>query len=374
MISPEICIFKGLLYRMHQEQKKLNSIQSLRGLAAMLVVMFHFRTDLASDIPLANWIFSQGAIGVDLFFMISGFIVYYVTVNENGGIKSSTVFFTKRLCRIVPPYVIATIFIAGNSWDKWYSALHAFTFLPADITQPAPYFGYPRLFVGWSLNYEFVFYGICAVALIFQRLKYFAMTIIITSLVILPLVTQNYSSPSASMNYGYQGYLALLTNSMMLEFLAGLFIGFIANNYKPFHSKSSGWTAICMTAIYFTYVALGFGNAPGNGNYDFAGASFFLLLALTTYECQYGIKPPKFLISVGTISFSVYLMHPHGLSLARKLIYQHYHGLFSGLATFVLALILTALFSIIFYRLFETNLCNLTRKKLLPNPNKTGVI
>jgi len=359
---------------MHYKQKKLSSIQSMRALAAMLVVMFHFRTDLSSDIPMANWLFSQGAIGVDLFFMISGFVVYYVTAKENSGIKSSAIFFIKRICRIVPPYVIATLFIAGNSWEKWYSALHAFTFLPADITQPAPYFGYPRLFVGWSLNYEFVFYGICAIALLFRKFKYISMTAIITSLVILPLATHNYITPSPSINYGYKGYLALLTNSMLLEFLAGLLIGFIALNYKLFHSKAAGWTAIFVTAIYFTYIALGFGKAPGNGNYDFASASFFLLLAITSYECQYGIKSPKFLTSVGTISFSLYLTHPHGLTLARRLISRHYHGSYSGLATFLLALILTALFSIIFYRLFETNLCNFIRKKILPNPNKSSGI
>jgi len=358
---------------MSHEQKKLSSIQAMRGLAAMLVVMFHFRTDLASDIPLANWIFAQGAIGVDLFFMISGFIVYYVTVNEDGGIKSSAVFFTKRICRIVPPYVIATIFIAGNSWDKWYSALHAFTFLPANITQPAPFFGYPRLFVGWSLNYEFVFYGICTLALIFRKYKYFVITLIIACSVSLPVITHGYRTSLPSINYGYHGYLALLTNGMMLEFLAGLFIGYIAIKFRLYYSKMVGRAAITLAALLFTYISLGFGSTPGNGNYDFFCASFFLLLTVSSYEFQFGIRLPKFLTSVGTISFSVYLMHPHGLSIARKIISRHYHELHSGLLTFLLALTLTAIFSIIFYRLFETNLCNSIRKKILPNPNKSTV-
>lgn len=358
---------------MHPEQEKLKSIQSLRGLAAMLVVMFHFRTDLATDIPLANWLFAHGAIGVDLFFMISGFIVYYVTVNENGGIKSSTVFFIKRLCRIVPPYVIATSFIAGNSWDKWYSALHAFTFLPADITQPAPFFGYPRLFVGWSLNYEFVFYSICALALTFRKHKYLVITLIISCSVLFPFLTHNHSDSLPKMNYGYSGYLALITNGMMLEFLAGLFVGYIAINFRLYHSKIVGRTAMLLAALYFTYIALGFGSTPENGSYDFFSASFFLILTITSYEYQYGIRPPKLLTSVGTVSFSVYLMHPHGLSIARKIISRHYHEAHSGLLTFLLALILTAIFSTIFYRLFETNLCNFIRKKILPNPNKSVV-
>lgn len=52
---------------MPENTKKLESIQALRGLAAMLVVIFHFRTDLASYFPLANRLFGNGVIGVDLF-------------------------------------------------------------------------------------------------------------------------------------------------------------------------------------------------------------------------------------------------------------------------------------------------------------------
>ncbi|KAA5920580.1 acyltransferase [Pantoea sp. Bo_2] len=359
---------------MPENTNKLESIQALRGLAAMLVVMFHFRTDLASYFPLASWIFAQGAIGVDLFFMISGFIVYYVTVNESGGLKSSTVFFTKRLCRIVPPYVIATIFIAGNSWDKWYLALHAFTFLPADITQPAPFFGYPRLFVGWSLNYEFVFYSICSFSLIFRKYKYFIITLIISCSVLFPFITHGYGFLLPKINYGYHGYLALITNGMMLEFLAGLIVGYIAINFRLYYSRIVGRAAVSLAALYFTYIALSFGSNPGNGNYDFFSASFFLILTLTSYEYQYGIKAPKLLISIGTLSFSVYLMHPHGLSIARKIIARHYHGLHSGLIAFLLALTLTVLFSLIFYKLFETNLCNLIRNKLIAKCNKQALL
>ncbi|UJL38446.1 acyltransferase family protein [Pantoea agglomerans] len=355
---------------MHSTNKKLNSIQSLRGLAAMLVVMFHFRTDLATDFPVANWLFAQGAIGVDLFFMISGFIVYYVTLNENNGVKSSKIFLIKRICRIFPPYFIATLFIAGNSWDKWSSTLRSFSFLPADITQAAPYFGYPRLFVGWSLNYEFVFYTICGFALLFRKHKYTVLTVFIVSFVALPCLVNDYGIPLSNINYGYHGYLALITNGMMLEFVAGIFIGYIAINMRLYPSKYAGWAVICLPTTYFIYITLGFGNAPGNGNYDFAAASFFLLLSLSCYEYQYGINPPKFLTSIGTISFSIYLMHPHGLSLARKLISRHYHGSFTGVTTTLMALIFTALFSMAFYKLFEVGLSNHLRRKLLNKLHK----
>ncbi|MBD8242475.1 acyltransferase [Pantoea agglomerans] len=354
---------------MPENTNKLESIQALRGLAAMLVVMFHFRTDLASDFPLANRLFGNGAIGVDLFFMISGFIAYYITKNENFGIASSKKFLIKRVCRVVPPYVIATLFIAGNSWDKWSFTLRSFLFLPADITQAAPYFGYPRLFIGWSLNYEIVFYGICAFALLFRKAKFIWLTILITSLVFLPYFSHGYSNAISSTNYGYHGYLALLTNGMMLEFLAGLLIAHLAIGKKITFSRKIGRLAIISSAAYFVYVTLGYGTDLGNGHYSFACACFFLLMSVTTYEFHFGIKPPGFLISIGTISFSVYLMHPHGLSLARKIIYRHYQGHFAGLTTTIVALIITVSFSVIFYRYVEVWLCNTLRKKILA-PNK----
>lgn len=207
---------------MNPNQNKLNSIQALRGLAAMLVVMFHFRTDLALTFPVADRAFGCGSIGVDLFFMISGFIAYYVTHNENNGLKSSREFMIKRLCRILPPYIIATLFVAGKSWEAWQITLQSFFFLPRDITQIAPYFGYAKLNVGWTLNYEFVFYSLCALALIFKKIKFVALTLFITLLVAIPYHLNGSHGDLASINYGYPGYLSIATNGMMLEFLAGI--------------------------------------------------------------------------------------------------------------------------------------------------------
>lgn len=194
--------------------------------------------------------------------------------------------------------------------------------------------------------------------------------VIITPFVTLPCLANDCGTPLPNINYGYHGYLALMANGMMLEFLAGLFIGYIAINMRLYQPRRAGRFIVCLSATYFTYIALGFGNAPGNGNYDFAAASFSLLISPLCYEYQYGIKPPKFIISIGTISFSIYLMHPHGLSLARKLISLHYQGSFPGLTTALLALIFTALFSMAFYMLFEIGLSNILRKKLLNKIHK----
>ncbi|THB85286.1 acyltransferase [Pantoea allii] len=348
---------------MHKNNKKLNSIQFLRGLAAMLVVMFHFRTDLALTFPIADRIFGCGSIGVDLFFMISGFIVYYVIKNENKGIASSYEFMIKRLCRISPPYIIATLFVAGKSWDAWQVTLSSFLFLPKDTSQIAPYFGYAKLNVGWTLNYEFMFYSLTAVALIFRRSKFIILTTLVIVLVAIPYSITGPSDVFVKTNYGLPGYLALLTNGMMFEFIAGILAGWITLRNYQIGPKFAWQIALIISVAYFLYVAFGFGSGLGNGQYGFVTASFFLLLVITGYESRFEINPPLFFTAVGTISFSVYLMHKRGMSIASKVIYRIYDGDYAGLLVTVIALVLTAIFSLIFYRYIEVKLCNLIRRK-----------
>ncbi|EPC6795507.1 acyltransferase family protein, partial [Escherichia coli H30] len=61
-------------------KNELKSIQILRGLAALMVVLYHFRTVLNYDnVRMGDYLFGKGFIGVDLFFVISGFIMAYTT-------------------------------------------------------------------------------------------------------------------------------------------------------------------------------------------------------------------------------------------------------------------------------------------------------
>jgi exopolysaccharide production protein ExoZ len=82
--------------------KRLESIQHLRGIAAMLVVFNHFPT------PLARF---SGSIGVDIFFFISGFIIF-TSIDKSGYYDKPFIFLKKRLLRIIPLYFVAnTLFL-----------------------------------------------------------------------------------------------------------------------------------------------------------------------------------------------------------------------------------------------------------------------
>src|SRR5829696_218289 len=86
----------------------IQSIQALRAIAALAVVAMHIPEDLAArgygDLPS----FIRGAFGVDLFFVISGFIMVYASRHLFGRERAGTEFMLRRAARIVPTYWLGT--------------------------------------------------------------------------------------------------------------------------------------------------------------------------------------------------------------------------------------------------------------------------
>jgi len=93
---------------------KLDSLQGLRGIAASLVVAFHAVNSLKN----AGWVpeytsgFAiRGMAGVDIFFVISGFVMVLTTANKPRGIDAARKFMLARLTRIAPMYWLLTTFM-----------------------------------------------------------------------------------------------------------------------------------------------------------------------------------------------------------------------------------------------------------------------
>ena len=133
-------------------------LQQLRAVAALGVVLFH-----ASE--LGGMPFLPGAFGVDLFFVLSGFLMVAIT----GDAVRPGAFLIARVRRIVPLYWLATLvvaaglFVAGRPLDLQRLA-SALAFLPQGNAGPTA-MGLPLLAPGWSLNYEMGFYALFAAAL-----------------------------------------------------------------------------------------------------------------------------------------------------------------------------------------------------------------
>jgi exopolysaccharide production protein ExoZ len=159
-----------------QERFTVNflSIQALRAVAALLVVLFHAfetwgeRVDPAA--PGVSW--ENGAAGVDIFFVISGFVMVISSRRLVDQAGAWLIFLRHRVVRIVPLYWLLTtakilaVVVLGSvvlrtSLDFNFVA-GSYLFLP--VTDSAGHFR-PVLPVGWTLTYEFLFYLFFAAAL-----------------------------------------------------------------------------------------------------------------------------------------------------------------------------------------------------------------
>ena len=155
-------------------QAPLASIQVLRAAAALAVLFAHLWPALAqfgNENIIPNFTF--GAAGVDLFFVISGFIMVYTSERLFGQRDGPGRFLTRRLIRIVPMYwalttlvVVAWYGVKLPDHTTWTNVVGSYLFIPT--LKPGGGTA-PVLGVGWTLNYEMLFYFLFAITIMFQR-------------------------------------------------------------------------------------------------------------------------------------------------------------------------------------------------------------
>ncbi len=150
----------------------LANLQHLRAFAAINVVIFHIivsATGYQQSLPWFNLLKDWGQNGVDIFFVISGFIMLHTQLQQP---KTALAFFRQRLIRIVPLYWLLTLLVVLLLW--LFPALFRQLNLQADWVLASFFFSaqwltgmYPVLFVGWTLEWEMLFYLLfgCALAL-----------------------------------------------------------------------------------------------------------------------------------------------------------------------------------------------------------------
>lgn len=186
--------------------KPLASIQILRAAAALAVVLFH-------ALQWSHMDFAVGAAGVDVFFVISGFVLWGATQARP---SSPGAFLRARAERVVPMYWIVTLATAAAAlWRPGaLPIIHpraghlvlSLLFVPHLGPGEDPF---PLLPTGWTLTYEAFFYAAMALALAAPRDRRLR---ILCGLVL----------ATALLGFGYHGWYTLLANPLLLEFLAGV--------------------------------------------------------------------------------------------------------------------------------------------------------
>ena len=363
----------------------IDVVQALRGIAALAVVLWHASRYLGPYGSGAGAVvFGPGAgMGVDLFFMISGFIMFHTTRESDGTWRALGDFAIKRVARIWPVWIVALASALLLRADASYFAdpsklawlWHSLMFVPtagapADVP---PLYGTPVLGVGWTLNYEMYFYAFFGIAMLFGRWRWTAFCAwLLATLVLVPLLTGRLAQPAdwlsivePSNGYGYASrYLGMTTNGIVWLFAAGVAIGAISHALPPVASVRLLRIAACGTvaAVAVQYVSR---------IHAYHGISHWgltlvpLLLAAVMLDRRERIRLPRALIRLGDISFSLYLFHP--------IVQDAFDVLVAGalpvfLRTGVAAMLITTAASILVaaaaYRVLERGLCESLRRGL----------
>ena len=297
----------------------LINIQFLRFAAALLVVLYHASSHVRATGVDQGMLFAAGEAagfaGVDIFFVISGFIMFYTTTGERGS-HSAIEFMKRRLARIYSGYW--PFFFAAIAIFYWARPEH---FTNADLfrsfvlwPQPLPHV---LLDVSWTLTYEMYFYILfSALVLIGLRPR----TSLLLGMLALILGFNLYR------HWGLQGfstenlyllgfYDQFLTSPFLIEFFAG---ALLASWLKPDYSRY-GWLALGLGVAGFA--CAGWANvAVFDGRIEqgffvvprvlmFGLASVLLVAGLVLLEHSARVAPVRFSLLAGGASYALYLCH-----------------------------------------------------------------
>lgn len=349
----------------------IRSIHYLRGLAALLVVCFHFRAYLNDISEHSDWgerLFASGAFGVDLFFIISGFIICFATRRTEPRLLLSYVL--KRVFRIYPLLICSLLFFYFAFDHQDQSLLRSLVPLHADYSKSGPFFGYNLLSPVWTLTYELFFYGLFFIALALSHKHRKEVGI---GLVVLLFVgfqwglyqgidLSAYQKVEVALSAGLEPIVAVFSSPMILEFVYGMLIYMV---YERLPEKPPAYAAVLSIVLIGLAILATIGLFSdffyGHGPLRWGLPAALLVVALLVYEKFNGIAKISFLLWLGDISFSLYLTHILLIKWLRK--YELITNL-SGASVFAIAVLLSLLLSTVAYVLIEKQGIRLCRDLL----------
>ncbi|HGH3374924.1 TPA: acyltransferase family protein [Kluyvera cryocrescens] len=342
---------------------KVDTVQILRGIAAVLVLLCHFDIYFDSLFPGTKSLFSNGVVGVDIFFIISGFVIYISYKSD-----SALEFFIKRFFRVYIPAAIAillTVKIAGIGIAGNGAFLKSILFIPLSNENP-PFYGYNLLAVVWTLTYEMYFYVLFAIAIALSK-RYGGIGVISSSLVALSVFGGQYLMNGVvdinAMSYVYQGKESLIPNQLIslsgnpiiLEFIVGILFGYLFKEKRHSVRLSKKISNMLIMTLSSIFIVRYFGPNFEHGILDAGIYSSCLFMAFIIWHrgIETGIynEPSKKLIYLGAISFSIYLTH---VAVIIGFIEKYSYWLREG-GQLVGGLVVTSLVSVFFYHIIEIN-------------------
>ncbi len=351
------------------------SIQILRGVAAILVVLYHSIANSKNHLnftPLNNF-FNFGFVGVDFFFVLSGFIITYVHFNDLKFSKNLEYFLKRRLIRLFPIYwlvALLTLMIYISSTPAYLRDLgltmdlrnplilqyliKCFFLIPQEI----PYLVGPS----WSLSYELYFYLVFAFSIVlgYKFAKY-----------LLPLWALIIIVYNLTTHHNNFFYLDFLLNILILEFLVGCLLAYLVIRKFQFRYIYIFLVmAITLTLIYLEVDIQGL--SYERNIYSVLLFSLFfasMTFVAVKFDTDYpNIKYSKLLLLIGDASYSIYLIHNMTLSALTRscaIVLKKFNLSFSLTFLNILIIIAVIITGVILHLTAEKYLIAFFNRKLL---------
>ncbi len=327
--------------------RQLRSVQILRAIAALFVVAFHATVLWHDrfDPSVRPW--QEGNAGVDLFFVISGFIMVWSSTRLVGLADGWWRFLVLRLVRITPMYWLATAAklaavaafpaMALHTRPTGWNIAASFLFLPArdgaGVVRPV-------LDVGWTLSFEMLFYLAFAAALYVRVKPWRVVAPAMAVLALLSLLVRpDWPAP------------ATLANPIVLEFVMGLAVGqaLLAGTRAP-----PAWACLALAAAGIAGLAFVPTHTPWSRAVIWGLAATLTLGASVLSEPRIGRFMPRLAVRIGEASYSLYLTHGFvlpaiGIAAARSGL----HGQVLGAALIGGSLVTSTAIALAIYRFVE---------------------
>ena len=298
------------------ETRHFTNIQALRGVAVLLVVGRHLQVyaDRVTGHSRLLGALTLGDAGVDLFFVISGFVLAISTRAHLPTWRAAGVFLSHRAGRIYPLfwlYMIPTLWVYGfhREWlhrpdkDDPVSVIRSLLLWPQ---KPMPMLGQ-----SWSLTYELYFYLVLAGLFLLPR-RHCVKALLLWALGVLAVNSWTGFGPG---DVARPPEWNVVCNPLGLEFITGALVGVAVQRSWLIRPPSvMGWLSIGAAVVWTGVVLLPLGGTLGSTTGDgwrtlgYGLPALALVYGAVALELN-GVKFMPVLVRVGTYSYSIYLSH-----------------------------------------------------------------
>ncbi len=271
--------------------KRFVGLQLLRGFAAFTVLTQHAGFEIWKSGQLENPI-KIGSFGVDLFFVLSGLVMWISTRSTNLGLGSGCRFLAKRCLRVTPLYWGVTLFLA-LSFKSFPSLSNSNQLANGHLWKSLLYIpqaNWPILIVGWTLSHEMLFYLLFSLKIVWKRGGYLVVVALFAFGMTGWLVPRD----------GTWEWVGLVFSPFQFEFLLGMGCGWLYDRQK----LPSPWLSI------LTLVLLGIAGSLFELSrwLLWGGMGALLCLAFLAFEVWFK-RAPRGVLLLGDSSYALYLIH-----------------------------------------------------------------